>query len=84
MLVRFWSTGCADCIRDFLDLETTYRMYRQRAFDLVTISTDPPASLRPSWSFSGNSTIEPEQAVGTIDRATLQAAWGRSGASVRR
>ena len=51
MLVRFWSTGCADCMRDFLDLETTYRMYRQRAFDLVTISTDPPAQSGPSWSF---------------------------------
>ena len=42
MLVNFWSTGCRTCTDQFLDLETTYRMYRLRAFNLVTVSTDPP------------------------------------------
>ena len=38
MLVHFWSTGCAaSATSQFFDLETTYRMYRKRAFDLVTI-----------------------------------------------
>ena len=31
MLVNFWSTGCRTCADQFLDLETTYRMYRLRA-----------------------------------------------------
>ena len=64
MLVRFWSTGCADCTRDFFDLETTYRMYRQRAFDLVTISTDPPARVCGRHGVPEEAArIEPEQAV---------------------
>jgi peroxiredoxin len=77
MLVRFWSTGCADCMRDFLDLETTYRMYRQRAFDLVTISTDPPAQSAAVMEFLRKQhASSPNKQFATIDRATLQAAWG--------
>ena len=77
MLVRFWSTGCADCTRDFFDLETTYRMYRQRAFDLVTISTDPPAESAAVMEFLRKQhASSPNKQFGTSDRATLQAAWG--------
>ena len=31
-----------DCVSQLHDLETTYRMYRLRSFDFVTVSTDPP------------------------------------------
>src|SRR5437762_2627392 len=42
ILVNFWSTNCATCASQFFDLETTYRMYRLRAFDFVTVATDAP------------------------------------------
>ena len=51
MLVHFWATECAACTSQFLDLETTYRMYRKRAFDLVTISTNAPdRERRGRWT----------------------------------
>lgn len=76
-LVYFWSRNCADCTAQFLDLETTYRMYRKRAFDLVTVSTDPPADapavldfLKKQYASSQN------RQFASGDRPGLQAAWG--------
>lgn len=76
-LVYFWSRRCAACTAQFPDLETTYRMYRKRAFDLVTVSTDPPADapavldfLKKQYASSQN------KQFASADRASLQAAWG--------
>jgi peroxiredoxin len=77
MLVRFWSTGCAACTADFFDLETTYRMYRRRAFDLVTISTDPPSSSQAVLDFLKREyASSPNKQFASADRTALQAAWG--------
>src|ERR1017187_5107701 len=35
LLVNFWATWCGPCISEFPDLETTWRMFRGRDFDLV-------------------------------------------------
>jgi peroxiredoxin len=77
LLVNFWSTGCAACAGQFFDLETTYRMYRKRAFDLVTVNVDKPAHapavrafLQKQYASSQN------KQFATDDRAGLQAAWG--------
>jgi peroxiredoxin len=42
LLVNFWATWCGPCLHEFPDLETTYRMFRHRDFDLVMVSTNYP------------------------------------------
>jgi len=42
VLVNFWATWCGPCFQELPDLETMYRMYGHRAFDLVTVSINYP------------------------------------------
>jgi peroxiredoxin len=42
MLVNFWATWCGPCVVEFPDLETTYRMFRMRDLDMVTVATNMP------------------------------------------
>jgi thiol-disulfide isomerase/thioredoxin len=42
LLVDFWATWCEPCIEEFPELETMYRMYGHRSFDLVTVSINYP------------------------------------------
>ncbi len=42
LLVNFWATWCGPCVAEFPQLEETWRMYRGRDFDLVTIATNLP------------------------------------------
>ena len=42
LLVNFWATWCGPCVAEMPDLQTTYRMYRGRNFDFVTVSTNLP------------------------------------------
>jgi peroxiredoxin len=76
-LVYLWANGCAACTTQLFDLETTYRMFRKRAFNLVTINTNVPAEapavlnvLKKEYASSSN------KQFATTDRAGLQAAWG--------
>ena len=42
LVVDFWATWCGPCVHEFPDLEDTYRMYRLRDFDFVTVSANMP------------------------------------------
>lgn len=42
MLVNFWATWCTPCAIEFPDLQATWRMYRGRNVQLVTVSSNTP------------------------------------------
>jgi thiol-disulfide isomerase/thioredoxin len=42
LMVNFWATWCGPCVTEFPELETTYRMYRGRSFDFVSVSANDP------------------------------------------
>jgi len=42
LLVNFWATWCGPCLHEMPDLQDTWRMYRHRDFDMVTVSANMP------------------------------------------
>jgi peroxiredoxin len=42
LLVNFWATWCGPCTVEFPELEKTFRMYRSRDFELVTVAANLP------------------------------------------
>ena len=42
IMVNFWATWCAPCTAEFPELQKTFRMYRKRPFELVTVSINYP------------------------------------------
>jgi peroxiredoxin len=41
-LIQFWSTKCNTCMQEFAGIQDIYRMYSDRNFELVVVSTDKP------------------------------------------
>lgn len=41
-LVNFWSTTCGPCLEEMPDLVDIFRMYRHRAFEMVTVAVNYP------------------------------------------
>jgi thiol-disulfide isomerase/thioredoxin len=41
-LVNFWATWCGPCVTEFTSLVEINRMYRHRAFEMVTVSANLP------------------------------------------
>ena len=77
VIVEFWSLKCKDCEDTFHDYETTYRMYRLRKFDMVTVSTGKPSEQEQVLAY-----LKDQHASGTnlqfdsTDTKALQAAMG--------
>lgn len=41
-LINFWASWCAPCLEEFPALQETWRMYRKRPFEMVTIAINFP------------------------------------------
>ncbi|OFY62121.1 MAG: redoxin [Bacteroidetes bacterium RBG_13_42_15] len=50
-LINFWATWCGPCITEFPDLVIIDRMYRQRAFEFITVSVDKQARKTDALNF---------------------------------
>jgi peroxiredoxin len=56
ILVNFWATWCAPCTAEIPELVKTWRMYRKRPFDLVTVSINYPDEEKAVRRFLESST----------------------------
>jgi len=50
-LVNFWATWCGPCITEFPDLIAIDRMYRRRAFEMVTVAANYPDEKKEVLAF---------------------------------
>ncbi len=50
-VIHFWSTAAPNGQKDFEDLQTTYRMYRGRSYNFVTVNTDTTANTAKATDF---------------------------------
>ncbi|HVW08162.1 MAG TPA: redoxin family protein [Bryobacteraceae bacterium] len=75
-VVTFWSAKCTTCADTFHDLETTFRMYRLRAFTLVTVDTDPAADKPAVMDFLHSQYASGENLMSTVDHATIESTFG--------
>ena len=76
LLVNFWATWCGPCVTEFPELQTTYRMYRARGFDFVSVSSDDPADKAKVIEFlKKNHASSRNLQFATPDTFDLQAAF---------
>lgn len=50
-VINVWATWCGPCVTEFPELVTMHRMYRNREFELVTISADAPDNRDAALKF---------------------------------
>jgi len=50
-LINLWATWCTPCVQEYPQLVTLNRMYRDRGFELVSVSTDDSAARPKALKF---------------------------------
>ena len=76
LLVNFWATWCAPCAREFPDLEATYRMYRSRNLEFVSVSVNDPEERAAVMKFlQEHRATHDNRLFATSDVYGLQAAF---------
>ncbi len=50
-LINIWATHCGPCVTEFPELVEMHRMYRNRDFELVTVSADAPENREAALKF---------------------------------
>jgi thiol-disulfide isomerase/thioredoxin len=58
-LINFWATWCGPCITEFPDFVTINRMYRHRAFEMITVAANFPDEKKEVLAF-----LQKQQASG--------------------
>jgi peroxiredoxin len=68
LLVNFWATWCGPCVAEFPELERTWRMYRKRPFELITVSINYPDEEKGVRKFlDSQHASTPNLLFGTMD-----------------
>ncbi len=76
LMVNFWATWCAPCASEFPDLEATYRMYKKRNMEFVSVSVNDPAERAAVLEFlEQQHASHPNRLFATSDVYGLQAAF---------
>ena len=75
-LINFWATWCGPCITEFPDLMIINRMYRHRAFELVTVSANYPDERKEVLAFLQKNQASCRNLLfGEVDKYKLMAAF---------
>ena len=76
LLINFWATWCAPCASEFPDLETTYRMFKPRGLEFVSVSVNDPGERAAVLEFlKAHHASHPNRLFATPDVYGLQAAF---------
>jgi thiol-disulfide isomerase/thioredoxin len=78
-VIHFWNTANTNLGSNFSQLETTYRMYRGRAYDFVTVNTNPTADADKVTDFlksqhASNTNLQ----IASADLSAVQTAFDSS------
>jgi peroxiredoxin len=76
LLVNFWATWCGPCIHEFPEMQTTFRMYRGRDFEVVPVSVNMPDEKESVLSLLRKQHASTRNLLfGSDDTTALQAAF---------
>ena len=76
LLINFWATWCVPCAAEFPALEATYRMYRPRTLEFVSVSVNDPEERAAVMKFlQEHGATHDNRLFATSDVYGLQAAF---------
>jgi thiol-disulfide isomerase/thioredoxin len=77
-LVNLWATWCGPCVTEFPELVTINRMYRHRAFEMVTVAANYPDEQKAVLAFLQKQQASSKNLLfGEPDKYKLMAAFDK-------